>query len=269
MFKTVALNLFKSHKSVNVSYKYQHKFFAVTSSCNIFKSFCTSTTIITVPPRSTASTSLSPSQPPSGASFVNVKAYFIARNIDILKVDTNVYGSTRHAYQSKNVTINIDPYLNQHISVFKFGSVVFFNVPEAQHLEHLRRISEIAVTNRIDGKMHTEDYKIIIHDNLEKPSVIKAEHVNIQRLDSNNITIVATVMAQTVALDYYAVIVENMIGQFMNLNSAIEKTGKFKESPEFLYQLIARNNVVITTVLSKLGIFEGSDAAWDNAGYPL
>lgn len=50
----------------------------------------------------------------------------------------------------------------------------------------------------------TEDYKIMVNKNLDRPSVVKAEHVNIRSLNSNNIAIISTVMAQSVALDYYA-----------------------------------------------------------------
>jgi uncharacterized Rmd1/YagE family protein len=201
---------------------------------SIYTRFSSSIPIPVITPVPSANTaaiaSPTTSSIPRSASTVAVKAYYIGRNIDILKVDTNVYGSSRHAYQSKNVTINIDPDLNQHISVFMFGSVVFFNIPEAQHFEHLRRIRELAVSHPIDEPMLTDEYKIVIHSNLEKPSVIKAEHVNIQRLDSNNITIVGTVMAQTVALDYYAAIVEKMSNEFMLLNRQIERTGTFKVS---------------------------------------
>ena len=44
---------------------------------------------------------------------------------------------------------------------------------------------------------------------------------------SNNIVIVGTVMAQTVALDYYAVAVERMLENFMHMNVKIEESGNF------------------------------------------
>ena len=134
------------------------------------------------------------------------------------------------------MTITLDPDLNQHISIFKYGSVVLFNIPEAQHLEHLRKIKEAAVLTPIsEGLQHTEDYKIIIHDQLDKPSILKAEHLNIQRLDKNNITIVGTVMAQTVALDYYAASAERMLESFMQMNMKIENSGSFS-----FYSLVGR-----------------------------
>jgi 5-carboxymethyl-2-hydroxymuconate isomerase len=104
-----------------------------------------------------------------------------------------------------------------------------------------------------EGLQQTEDYKIIIHERLENPSVIKVEHVNIQRLDSKNIVIVSTVMAQTVALDYYAVACERMLESFMHMNMKIEDSGSFSSfADKGLYKLIASNNSVISNVLSKV-----------------
>ena len=190
---------------------------------------------------------------------VTVKAYYVARGIDVLRVHSNLYGDNRQQFDTKSVTITIDKNLNQYISIFSYGSCVFFNIPAAQHLEHLRRIRETAISSAIaEGVQHTEDYRVLINDQLEKASVIKAEHVNIRCLDNNNIIIVGTVMAQTVALDYYAVAVERMLENFMRMNMKIEESGNFDLlDKRSLYKLIATNNTVITNVLSKLGIFEG------------
>ena len=102
------------------------------------------------------------------------------------------------------------------------------------------------------------------------PSVIKAEHLNIRALDIHNLTIVATVMAQTVALDHYADFVDSMLSTFMKMNLKVEHMDGSKSAVEtldkqHLYRLVASNNTVITNVLSKLSIFEGSDASWESA----
>ena len=72
-------------------------------------------------------------------------------------------------------------------------------------------------------------------------------------MDRNNIVIIGTVMAQTVALDHYAESVERMIVSFMGMNMKIEKTGNFDLlNKKDLYKLVASNNTVITNVLSKV-----------------
>jgi uncharacterized Rmd1/YagE family protein len=201
---------------------------------------------------------------------VATKAYFIARSIEIHKIHSNIYGSNnKQEFHSKSVTVTIDESLSQYIAVFKYGSVVMFNIPEVMHVEHLRKIKEVAVISPIaEGMQHTEDFKVIVNEHLDKPSGLKSEHLNIRCLDSKNLAIVSTVMAQTVALDYCEVIVNRIVEQFMHMNVKIEESGKFDDlNPEDLYRLVAANNTVITNVLTKLGIFEGSDAAWENQDY--
>jgi len=202
---------------------------------------------------------------------VAVKAYYLARSIDILRVHKSAsYREKRQDFQSKSLTVTIDAANNQHISIFGYGPVVLFNIPESEHPEHLRLIKEAAALTPIaEGLQHTDKYKIVIHDQLDRPSVIKATHVNLSSLDSKNLQIVSTVMAQTVSLDYYADKTDRMLESFMKMNNKIEESGNFDALNQTrLYRLVASNNTVITNVLSKLGIFEGGpDATWENSDY--
>lgn len=202
------------------------------------------------------STSLVPPEPSKGIP-VSIKAYYIARGIDIHRIQGKIYkpyNLARREYQAKSVTITLSEENNQFISVFKYGSIVFFNIPEEQHLQHLESLkAEAGFVAIPEPLQHTEKYRVIVHDNLDKPSVIKAEHLNIRSLDTNNITIVGTVMAQTVALDYYAVAVDRMLESFMNMNMKIQETGNFNAlSKQELHKLVASNNSVITNVLLKV-----------------
>jgi uncharacterized Rmd1/YagE family protein len=212
---------------------------------------------------------ITPPEPSKGIP-VSVKAYYVARAIDLQRMHgMKIYSSARRQYEQKSVTITLNEATKQYISIFKYGSVVFFNIPEDQHVQHLKELKEAILPMPIgDALQHTENYKVIVHDNLDKPSVIKAEHLNIKQLDINNITIVSTVMAQSVALDYYAGTVDRMLESFMNMNVKIQEEGNFNDlSVPALHKLVASNNMIITTVLSKMGLFEGTDAAWENADY--
>ena len=73
-------------------------------------------------------------------------------------------------------------------------------------------------------------------------------------------------MGQTVALDYYSAAVDRMLEIFMKMNSNIEHTGQFKKDKRVnLHTLLARNNNIIANVILRLGILEGSDAAWNDS----
>ena len=189
---------------------------------------------------------------PSKGFLVNVKAYYVARAIDITKIPQGrkIFGSTRRQYDQRSVVIPIDETKNQHMALFNYGSVVFFNIPEEEHEKYLDDYKDAMPSV---GLQLTENYKVIIHQNLEKPSVIKAEHLNIKELNWNNITIIATVMAQSVALDYFAQKVDQHLDTFTAVNLKIDSGKIYSLSAKELHQLVASNNMIMTSLLSKVG----------------
>ena len=87
----------------------------------------------------------------------------MARAVDIMKVHNSLYNGNHQQFHTKSVTVTVDKELNQYISIFNYGSVIFFNIPNALHFEHLRRIKDAAVMGSIaEGLQHTEDYRIMV-----------------------------------------------------------------------------------------------------------
>lgn len=162
---------------------------------------------------------------------IGVQAYYIARGIDILRVHASSYGSRPTSFQSKSLTITVDEAKGQYISVFKYGSVVLFNVPEDEHSEHLLSIREAATGMSIPPNLqHQEEYLIVADPLLSSKCTLKShDQLTVRKLDSNCVQIVGGVMAQTVALDYYAVLVEKMVETFMDMNVRLGETGKIDE----------------------------------------
>lgn len=223
------------------------------------------------PPRSHSS--------PAEGILVKVSSYYIARGIDILRVYNNnsVYKDSPQRFDAKSLTITLDAAKNQYVSVFTYGSVVLFNVPRAEHQEHIAKIMDSGIITSLGTSeqwQFTDSYKVFINENMtEGPSVVKSDHLNVKVLDSKNVSIISAVMAQTVSLDYYADAVDRMLETFQEMNLRVENMTGTGLNPvgtldkTRLYKLVALNNTVITNVLSKLGIFEGSDAAWDSGDY--
>jgi uncharacterized Rmd1/YagE family protein len=186
-----------------------------------------------------------------------------------MKVHSYYETSQKQEFRDKAVTITIDAASNQYISAFRYGSVVMFNVPKDSHMEHLEKIREAANAAPLaDGLQYTDDYNVYVDSNLAYPAVIKPKHLNIRNLDSNNLTIIGTVIAQSVAIDYHFAETNRFLDLFSDINTKIESTGSFKGlQVKEMYKIMAANNRVIVSVLYKMGIFEGTDVAWDNSEY--
>ena len=225
---------------------------------------------------------ISPSAVSVDPIHVDVTAYYLARGLNTRAILNNqtdsglsVYKGLSRSFDKKSVTITLDVEKNEYISIFHYGSVVIFNIPKEDHTYHLDLIKEHALQSPLspNDNVLEDHYKLQLQSDLQGlPKIFKADHLKLKNLDNHSISIIATVLAQTVSLDYYADLVDNMLNSFMAMNINVEHLKGNQKAIEMLdkqklYRLVAQNNTVITNVLSKLGIFEGSDAAWESQDY--
>lgn len=69
--------------------------------------------------------------------------------------------------------------------------------------------------------------------------------------------VISQVLAQSVALDYYSSHVERMLGQFTQINKEMKETLNLKKiNAQELLRLVAENNVIMTDIITKLGVNE-------------
>lgn len=69
------------------------------------------------------------------------------------------------------------PTSSQHVAVFKYGSVVFFNVDEDEQQHQLRRIKQATQYPVADGLGHSEDYTLVVSHSLQEPSVFQPAYL--------------------------------------------------------------------------------------------
>ena len=77
---------------------------------------------------------------------------------------------------------------------------------------------------------HVDGYKVVVDPTIPSSEAVissSGSHLTVRSLNLNSVSVISTVMGQTVALDYYYVVVDNMLSSFEDLNSTVEKTGTF------------------------------------------
>jgi uncharacterized Rmd1/YagE family protein len=100
------------------------------------------------------------------------------------------------------------------------------------------------------------------------PHVVNGDFCVVQTLDMNATAVISSIMAQTVALDSYSDIVDQLLANFASINSSVTKTGSFTQMERSsLFQVVSQNNSVFIEVISKLGIKDRSDTAWNMTHY--
>jgi uncharacterized Rmd1/YagE family protein len=153
----------------------------------------------------------------------------------------------------------------RHFVVYKYGSVVFFNMGRREREECLKLARHFTRTPL--GVPCTDDYRVMVRPGLDKWSHFETDRVVLKRLDLNNISVIGTVMAQTVALEHHELKVDNMIEIFSGLNKTTEETGEMDISKARLFKLVAENNNTLTELVTRMRLLGRSDTAWQYAQY--
>lgn len=152
---------------------------------------------------------------------------------------------------------------------YSYGSVVFFDAtPEMKekYMEVCRKASTDPLLSK-DSKF-VEEYGISIVPALTSWSKAKPDKVCLQRLDLRNAKVIGQVLAQSVAVDYYASHIEKKLDTFIEMNKRLKNERRFtKLKTTELLQLVADNNLLATNIIQKVGLRERYDIAWKDIQY--
>ena len=185
----------------------------------------------------------------------------------------HVFGRTNIIVQLSPPPINCSPSLShnvqRYVAIYRFGSVVFFNLTTKESSRLLEQIKKHAVDPIAVGFERREHFEMALQPRLETATgKITADRAGIRELDMNTVGIVSNIMGQTVALDWHNDTVDELLAKFSSVNSSVERTGGFTSiERNTLFQVVARNNSLFIDMVSKLGIKDRSDTAWHLSQY--
>jgi uncharacterized Rmd1/YagE family protein len=159
--------------------------------------------------------------------------------------------------------------LGPYVVATTYGSAVFFNVESAQKEEWLNVLRNVAAEPAPLGeKRYNEEYSVAVVPELPAWSQLEPECIRLQTLDLRNMQVIAQVLAQSVALDFYSAHVERTIETFCSMNLEMAESASIANvDKQVLLRLVAENNIVMTEIISKLGVHERYDIAWKYVQY--
>lgn len=140
---------------------------------------------------------------------VHVKAYNCASSYD-LKAAREILETTYKAkvYNTEPLLVQLEG--NRMISVFSYGSIVFFNVSPEETTEILQRLKQCAFR---ENKYVTEDdFVLSLVPRQQKPAGTDIWYI--KELSRDIALIVAVVLSRSVSLEYYEKLVEDALAHF-------------------------------------------------------
>jgi uncharacterized Rmd1/YagE family protein len=221
-------------------------------------------------------------------SHLKVRSIHVAQTIDVVNVLTKVFGelnpSSRHSFGRNSVIVELPSreqlngddeslsstsyceYEPRYAAIFRYGSVVFFNVTAKDTGRWVDQIKKHAGDPISRGFERKEYFEVAICPGMEEMAEVNADFVTVKQLNMSNVNVIATIMAQTVALDSYNDVVDELLSTFASINSTVKRAGNFTEMErETLFKVVAQNNSVFIDMIANLGIKDRNYTAWNKS----
>jgi uncharacterized Rmd1/YagE family protein len=150
---------------------------------------------------------------------------------------------------------------NRYLYIFDYGVVVFANYDAVAKSEFLGYIKNYATT-LVDLDL-SEEYRIETDEKSQKVTV-KNNYVTVPQTDSSILRIVMLNIGQSVALDYYEVLTDELITSSKHYILQLEKHGKISISKINLLKYIGKVLNVKNSIVDNLYILDDPNLVWDN-----
>ncbi len=150
---------------------------------------------------------------------------------------------------------------NRYLYVFDYGVVVFGNYDALAKSEFINFIKSYAVSP-VDLNL-TEEYCIETDPN-ESKAIVKNDYVTVSTIDPSLLRIVMLNTGQSVALEYYEVLTDELITSSKHYILELEKHGRLSISKTDLLKYIGKVLNVKNSIVDNLYILDDPNLVWDN-----
>uniref|UniRef100_A0A7S1Z1N5 DUF155 domain-containing protein n=1 Tax=Ditylum brightwellii TaxID=49249 RepID=A0A7S1Z1N5_9STRA len=227
----------------------------------------TKTTNATNQPNATATQKKKITPSPNGSNVVSTPPLRHVFGRTSLIVQLPPLSTPQNSAVLRDKNSQLEPY--RYVAIFRFGSVVFFNVSSKEAGKILEEIKKHGTDPISPGFERRENFEVAIKPGMqEKNAYVNGDFATVKELDMNSVAVISTIMGQTVALDSYNTLVDELLANFAIINSSVKQTGNFTVmEKEKLFKVVAQNNSLFIDMISKLGIKDRSDTAWNLSQY--
>lgn len=150
---------------------------------------------------------------------------------------------------------------NRYLYVFDYGVVVFANYDAIAKSEFINFIKNYA-TQPVDSNL-SEEYRISADENSNK-HLVKNDFVVVPKIDSAILRIVMLNTGQSVALEYYESLTDDLISSSKHYIIELEHKGKLSISKTELLKYIGKVLNVKNSIVDNLYILDDPNLVWDN-----
>jgi required for meiotic nuclear division protein 1 len=190
---------------------------------------------------------------------VKIEAFQVAESFNIKKIRAE-FSAILHSSTTSELFYFFED-TNNYLYIFDYGVVTFGNydaIGRSEFLRFIKPYSEQVLKNDIN-----EQYLIEEDEKITK-FIVRNDYVTVPEVTPSVLRISMLNVAQSVALDYYETLTDELINSTKRYTQELELKGKISISKIALLKYIGRVLNVKHSIVDNLYILDDPNLVWDN-----
>jgi uncharacterized Rmd1/YagE family protein len=144
--------------------------------------------------------------------------------------------------------------------IYRFGSIIFFNVGTERRETIIGRLK--GVVGEKPDMVTSEDFAVELSD--DGRCAVGFEQAAIDSLSLDRIELFAFILAQSTALEYFEIKVDQMLGKTADIGHALRKRGRLLRSVTDIKKFIGRCITTKQDLVASLYLLDKPDEIWED-----
>ncbi len=187
---------------------------------------------------------------------IRIIAYQIAENTNIKKFKAEYTGELINS----NSFELFYKYEQGYVFVLNYGVVVFANVDDLQRSTFISLLTKYCV-NHLENRLQ-EDF-IIEKKEISQPD-FSYNSLSVNEINDDVIRIAMLQVAQSLALDFYQEVAQQLFENSVNLTNQLEMHGRLKISKRKLLKFIGKTLNTKNRIIDNLYIYDTPSVVWED-----
>lgn len=147
---------------------------------------------------------------------------------------------------------------SSYIFLYRFGSIVFFNVEPKDQTDFMEKLKEILGKDEIVAT--SDEYALEVHAG--EKNVVQFERVVVDALSLDRIELIALVIAQSTTLEYFEKRVDDLLNRSREISDILQSVGRMKRRERKVNKFIGYCMSTKQDLVGSLYLLDKPDETW-------
>lgn len=151
---------------------------------------------------------------------------------------------------------------SKYIFYYKFNVIVFFGLTDEEINFRLTNLATAIWKEKFNTEIR-QDAELIQNPKMKLDFLITEDSISLKKIDDGYIEVISIIIAQSVALEYYEIMIEQIFPKNASFYDELKRTGNFHMKQKDILQFWANILSIRHTIVNDLFLLDKPDVLWD------